>query len=69
MKTVASVSSELRSRGLKHTEARSEDGDIEVGGKLLHLCREHALTCYNIAGQADTNYLQDCFEDKHSKTG
>lgn len=65
---MASIRSGLRSRGPKHTEARGKDGDVEVGGKLLHLCREHALARYDVAGQADTNHLQDRFEDKHSET-
>ncbi len=59
---------ELRGRELKHTEAWGEDGDVEFGGKLLHLCREHALAGYNIAGQADTNHLQDGFKDKQGQT-
>lgn len=68
MKTKTSVRSGLRSTSLKHTEARGKDSDIEIGGKLLHLCREHALACYNVARQAHTNHLQDRLEDKHGET-
>lgn len=68
MKTITSIRPGLHIRGPKHTEARRKDGDIEVGGKLLHLCRKHTLACYDVAGQADTNHLQNRFEDKHSET-
>lgn len=67
MKTVASINSESRSRGVIHTEARGKDSDVKVGGKLLHLRREHPLACYDVAGQADTNNLQDGLENKHSE--
>lgn len=68
MKTVNIIKPQLRSGEVKHTEAWGKDGDIEVGGKLLHLCRKHALAGYNVAGQADTNHLQNRFEDKHCET-
>lgn len=67
MKTVETISLGLRSKQLKHTEAWGKDGDVEVSGKLLHFCRKHALAGYNVARQADTNHLQDGFEDKHSE--
>ena len=67
MKTEITIRPRLRNRGMKRTETWGKDGDIEVGGKLLHICREHALAGYDVAGQADTNHLQDSFEDKHSE--
>ena len=68
MKTRTMIRGGLRCRELKLTKAWGEDGNVEVGGKLLHLCRKHALAGYDIAGQADTNHLQYRFEDKHSET-
>ena len=68
MKTVRRFSVGIAREELKHTEAWGEDGDVEFGGKFLHLYREHALAGYDIAGQADTHHLQDGFEDKHSQT-
>lgn len=67
MKTKLSIRPRLRSRGLKRTEAWGKDGNIEVGGKFLHICREHALAGYDVAGQADTDHLQDSFENEHSE--
>ena len=67
MKTIISIRQGLRSRELKLTEAWGKDGDIEVGGKFLHLYRKHALAGYDVAGQADANHLQDSFEDEHSE--
>lgn len=67
MKTIASIRSGSRSTRDKHTETRGKDGDVEVGSKFLHLCREHTLACYDVARQADTDHLQDCLEDKHSE--
>lgn len=57
VKTITTVRPGWHSGELTHTEAWGKDGDVEVGSKLLHLCCEHALAGYNIAGQADTNHL------------
>ena len=65
--TITNISPRVHSREPKRTEAWSKDGDVEVGGKFLHVCGEHALAGYDVAGQADTNHLQDSFEDEHSE--
>lgn len=67
MKTITTIRPILCSSDLKHTETRCEDVDVEVGGENLHFCREHATAGYDVARQADTNNLQDRFEDEHSE--
>ena len=54
---------------LIHTEAGSENSNIKVGSKLLHLGGEHARSCNNVARQADADHLQICLEDEHCNVG
>ena len=67
MKTVIIIRPGLRDSEVKRTKAWSKDRNIEVGGKLLHLCREHALAGYDVAGQADTNHFQNSLKDEHGE--
>ena len=67
VKTVVTIRPGVCSRGVKHTETWGKDGDIKVSSKFLHLCCEHSLASYDVTRQADTDHLQDRFEDEYGE--
>ena len=49
---------------IRLTKTWSEEGDVEVGQKLLRVGIEHALTGHDVARETDADYLQDGLEDQ-----
>lgn len=50
-----------------HTQARSEQSDVEIGNQLLGIRIKHALTGGDIPRQADAYYLQDGLENQQDQ--
>ena len=62
VKTVTKIKQGLVVQETVRTQAGCEEGHIQIGGELLHLCREHALTGNNVTRQAHTDNFQDGLE-------